>query len=196
LVIIGVAGEIQFSRMGFRRDNEIKRRSDEKLAEANDRAAQANERAAQLEKDAAEARQRTADIERVTAWRSISPTQVGQIARALHGNLPPVAFIEYNSDDPEYTMYSRQLEQLFILAGCRTGRRPTNMLIDNEPVFGILVTASPGVPVPFIIKTFADAGITLSIDSAYVNSGFFLGDPGNPKSGLRLYVGHKPPVNF
>lgn len=41
LVVLGVAGEILFSRMGFRRDHEIKRRSDQKIAEATGRAIQA-----------------------------------------------------------------------------------------------------------------------------------------------------------
>jgi hypothetical protein len=49
LVFIGVAGEIQFSRMGFRRDHEIKRRSDGKVAAANDRAAKADLARAELE---------------------------------------------------------------------------------------------------------------------------------------------------
>jgi len=45
LVAIGVSGEVQFSRMAFRRDKELKRRSDEKVAEAKARAAEANQKA-------------------------------------------------------------------------------------------------------------------------------------------------------
>ena len=48
-VLLGVAGEIQFSMMAFRRDKELKRRSDEQVAEARERAAKADLARAELE---------------------------------------------------------------------------------------------------------------------------------------------------
>jgi hypothetical protein len=53
LVALGVANEILFSRLGFSRQYELQRRSDEKVAEAKTTAAHAKERAADLEKEAA-----------------------------------------------------------------------------------------------------------------------------------------------
>jgi hypothetical protein len=42
LVALGVAGEVVFAMMAFRRDKELKRRSDEKVAEANARSSESN----------------------------------------------------------------------------------------------------------------------------------------------------------
>lgn len=56
LVAIGVFGEIQFGRMGYRREQELKLRSDERFTAANVIAEQAR-------KEAAEARERTAKLE-------------------------------------------------------------------------------------------------------------------------------------
>jgi hypothetical protein len=62
VIALGVWGEILFSRKAEEAGDELQRVSDEKVAEAL-------ERAATLEKEAADARGRTADIERLTAWR-------------------------------------------------------------------------------------------------------------------------------
>ena len=59
-VAIGVVTEIKFGQMAGLRQNELRRRSDERVAEANARAAQAT-------KDAAETRERAAQIEKLTA---------------------------------------------------------------------------------------------------------------------------------
>jgi hypothetical protein len=55
IVMLGVAGEVQFSRMAFRRDKELKLRSDEKVAAANERASEAAARANEARDRAAQA---------------------------------------------------------------------------------------------------------------------------------------------
>jgi hypothetical protein len=53
LVAVGVAIEIKFGQMAGLRQDELRRRSDEKVAEANARAAEANERSARAELETA-----------------------------------------------------------------------------------------------------------------------------------------------
>ena len=95
MVALGVAAEILCSRLGFSRQYELQRRSDEKIAEANTIAAQAT-------KDAADARERTALLEKLTAFRRLSEGNRKAIADAV---LPIVTrldvLIEWQNGDTE-----------------------------------------------------------------------------------------------
>jgi len=76
LVFLGVAGEVQFGRMASRRQAELKRRSDIKIAEANERAALALKRAEELHKE-------NLELSRKIFPRVISPEQAANIRDAI-----------------------------------------------------------------------------------------------------------------
>jgi hypothetical protein len=107
LVALGVCGEVQFGRMAFRRDKEMKRRSDDKTANSNERAELANQKAQE------------AMLETEKLRKQLGPRYIDTAVflRDLDGS--PTASVEilYLRDDPDSIGLSRQLMALLHGAG-------------------------------------------------------------------------------
>jgi hypothetical protein len=101
LVAIGVALEIKLGQMAGLRQNELKRRSDEKVGEANIRAAEAELRTEQLRSE--------------LAWRRISTRQAEKISEILgRADLPKFGLrIFHVALDPEALTLSQDIAEVF-----------------------------------------------------------------------------------
>lgn len=117
LVAAGVAIEIKFGQMAGLRQNELKRRSDEKVAEANTIAAEANERAANLENEAALLRLRLEHEIKKHSLRFLDDKQKAAMLDELRGTLQEILLVVQN--DPEAHAFSVQLAALFEDAGAK-----------------------------------------------------------------------------
>lgn len=121
LVFIGVAGEVQFSRMGFRRGHEIKRRSDEKVAEATGRAAEAVQKASEADDRTSianlKAQEAIHELAKFRASRILTGRQIVRIPE----NLKQFSGTEYDmalhSNDTELTGFLCFIETALLKAG-------------------------------------------------------------------------------
>ena len=110
-VAVGVAGEVWFARMAGLRQGELKRRSDANVGEANRIAAQAN-------KEAAEARIRTAELEKLTAFRRLDPEMRRKLSEAFISCSSYLRLlIEYQAGDTEAYCFAVEFAQLFTKLG-------------------------------------------------------------------------------
>jgi hypothetical protein len=186
LVAIGVFGEIQFGRMGYRREHELKLRSDERFAAANIMAEQAK-------KEAAEARERTAEIEKLTAWRHVNPEQRRQIADAIKERAPSFdVLIEFERADPEAFAYAYEIAKIFAESGVNEMRAAPNTYLSG-PVFGLLIATAPDVDATVIMDAFAQARIPLTRCNKNLSEHL---PPNNVAPNLYIFVGVKPPPNL
>ena len=127
LVAIGVALEIKLGQMAGLRQNELKRRSDEKVGEANARAAEAELRAEQLRLE--------------LAWRRISDQEAAKMSEVLsRPDLPKIGLRIYHvANDPEATALSQDIAEVFrrngwpVLFVATTQAIPPGMMI---PLYG------------------------------------------------------------
>jgi len=149
LIAAGVFGELLFGHKARLASEELTRRSDEKIAELN-------ERAAALEKEAADARERTAEIERMTAFRRISPEQFKKLRLEFprfSGNLN--ILIEYEVGDSEAFVYARDLATTFheigIIRSCQNHW--------NMTAFGLFIAISPTLDRELVRDGLSKAGI-------------------------------------
>jgi len=186
VVMLGVAGEVQFSMMVFRRDKELKRRSDEKVANANKIAAQAT-------KDAADARERTAEIEKLTAWRHISAVARSAIAEAIRPNATMLDIqLEFENGSPEAFSYAREIGALFRASGVEKIQFVGNSFIIGY-VFGLQIGVPPDTNISSIANAFALAGLEPNI----VNDDMSKRRPSRQSPpNLYIFVGAKPPPVF
>jgi hypothetical protein len=123
LVALGVYGEIFFARHVRRAEEELRRRSNEKLAEATERAATALREAEQIKAEA--------------AWRSLDQETVTKLRNALVvGTLASVRFT-YLANDPESKNFVDQFCAIFRLAGWRVGFQAASYA--DPTIFGILI---------------------------------------------------------
>jgi len=179
--MLGVAGEVQFSMMVFRRDKELKRRSDEKVAQA------------QLE--AAEARARTAEVEKLTAWRRITPSElehflavIGPIANTIS------LWLEFQNSDLESLRYAQDIGRTFEKAGvANIGSIGNSFLFGGA--FGLCMT-SDGVNIDTLKRAFE-----VFTPTPVIVAGSLATKPTNPayawRPNLYVFVGPKiPPEMF
>jgi hypothetical protein len=187
LVAIGVAGEVLFAARSKRCQDEQLKRSDAKLGHAFDLASGAEVRAADAQKEAAELRLRAAEIERLTAWRHVTPEVNEAIRRGLLGLASHVQLVvEFQRSDPEAYMYSRELIQSFGNAGVF----PPIVWKANEFmagfVFGINMWSDPNMHFEPLARELLDAGVRLSL-MARPATGY------EQTHNLYLFVGAKAP---
>jgi hypothetical protein len=183
-VVLGVAGEIQFSMMAFRRDKELKRRSDERVAEANNIAAQAI-------KDAATARERTAVIEKLTAWRRIDPDFRRKLSDAFRDTAPVLRLrIEYQLGDPEAFTYARDFAQTFTDLGVKEIVFLSNAHM-GVTVFGVAIEIGECEQSDDLHRACLE---TFAVDIKPRDFGRRHSDPGLPTPNLYMFVGPKPPI--
>jgi hypothetical protein len=112
MVASGVALELTFGFRGTHLQGVLTARSKVELGKAVKAAGEANERAANAEL-------RTAEIERLTAWRHISPEQRDAIATEVGkiGSDNIDLLVEWQNGDAEAFMYSRELIRAFVHTG-------------------------------------------------------------------------------
>lgn len=178
---LGVGGEIQFSRMGSRREKELAHRLKASLAEADKAAREAEARAE-------EARKRTAEIEQLTAFRRISHAQLEKIRTSLQGLKGCLdLLIEYQRDDTEAFVYARDLAAAFWdVAKVRVS---PNSFLEVTP-FGLFVTASSSISMEDISRAFTDARVEFSKMHRDLSTHL---PRGVPAPNLYIFVGLKPP---
>jgi hypothetical protein len=168
LVAIGVALEIKLGQMAGLRQNELKRRSDEKVAEANTRAAEAELRTEQLRSE--------------LAWRRISTQQAEKLSEILgRADIPKFGLrIFHVANDPEAVTLSQDIAEVF--------RR------NGWPVLFVATThfIPPGMMIPLYSAPDLDAcGITRA---AFQNAGIqFLGGYPEESSGMTTASGDDIP---
>jgi hypothetical protein len=185
LVAAGVAIEIKFGQMAGLRQNELKRRSDEKVAESRRVASEAQQQAA-------EARERTASIEKLTAWRRVLPKQQREISDAIQGEMTSDlnVRIEWERSDPEAFSYAFDLHKIFTDAGVEKVSGDGNSWTGWQK-FGLYVAASPGFDLSAIRAAFERANIFLAPGAMP----FGLPTVASP-AGLYIFVAPKLPVHF
>lgn len=189
LVVIGVYGEIYFSGKVSKSEEKLQRIAEEKIAEANLLAANALERAATLEKEAAEVRARTAEIEKLTAWRHVSPEQRKQVADAIRAKASSVdVLIEYERGDPEAYSYASELARIFVDSGCEKIRYGPNSFLGT--VFGLVLATSPETEENVNAAIFSAAGISSTASNMDLSKHL----PSNLTApNLYIFVAPKPP---
>jgi hypothetical protein len=136
LVTIGVAGEILFSRMAFRRDKELKRRSDEKVAESNERAATALQRAE-------EERHARIKLESQLLPRELTQEQFTAL-QALKGKYEAIN-VAYETDI-ETGHFANAICSALMAAGIRVGqflRHPAVQSVASLVYDGAAIEANP-----------------------------------------------------
>jgi hypothetical protein len=137
LVTLGVFGEIHFAGVARRSGEEIRNRS-------NERVAAANERAAIAEKQAAEARERTAQLEQKIAGRSLSAEAFATLVDLFKSlNPKPLSpVIEFEGGDGETHLFAGEIQHALWQAGLapvRMQERDTT----GYTLFGVFVGDVP-----------------------------------------------------
>jgi hypothetical protein len=149
LVAVGVAIEIKFGQMAGLRQNELRRRSDEKVAEASERAARA-----ELESDR---------LKVIFAGRRLLPEQNSIISAVIRDKAASLdVLIEFHSGDPEAFTYGIDIVDVFIDAGVEKIRFCGNAYISGM-VFGLWLSASDKGNATSIVNVFTEAGVPINI---------------------------------
>lgn len=179
LVFAGVLGEYLVNNRSQTCQEELTRRSNDRLAKA--------------ELEAAEARARTAEVEKLTAWRHISPEQreviESEVSRIGSDNIN--LLVEYQNFDAEAFMLSRELIRAFARVGVTKIRwRPNSYTMD--PVFGFhWASSDPNISVELLRAAMASGpGLLIAVDPATHLKG---ANP-LPTPNLYAFIGPKPPV--
>jgi len=175
LVVIGVAGEIQFARMGSRRQGELTRRVKKQLGEANERAATAELTAENLKAQ--------------FAWRSISD-EVGQKLVSALSAYNGAVTIEYVSNDPEAQYFALALKHVFSSAEWQVGMM--SQTIPSRLVFGLFVPDVNGPQRDVVRAAFGIAGIEFS-DETIPPTGTIIGMGNRIPDSVVIFVGSKRP---
>jgi hypothetical protein len=185
LIAIGVYCEIHFGRKSRTAGDVLQHKSEERIAATN-------ERAAILEKEAAEARQRTAEIERLTAWRRISREQTQQIIEAIREIASSInVLIEYEQSDPEAYRYA--LDFIGIFSAIRTNEvRHVQNSFPLTTSFGVYMANTPELDALPILNAFVKAKIPFDLIS-FDNTSF--GARRSPTN-LYIFVAPKPPPEY
>lgn len=183
LVALGVAAEILFARKARLQAETLQRKSEEKVAAANERAATAI-------REAEEARERTAQVEKLTAWRRLSEEQSRQIADAIRGEMKPETniHIEWERGDPEAFSYAFDLHKIFKEAGVAAVSGGGNSWLGWQK-FGLWVAAFPGIKLSLIMDAFEKSGIHMNVGELP------FGLP-TAAQGLYIFVAPKLPLHF
>lgn len=193
-VAVGITIEVLLGTMwNGRIQTELRDRSNKQLETAEKTAGDAIERAAKLEKEAADARGRVADLERLTAWRHISPEQSAEISSALKFMADSIrVLVEYERADPEACSYSYEIATIFSVLGVKSIRWGPNSFM-GAAKFGLYATSEADINLPFVRGIFEKA--KMPVDEMGMTLGLKLTSPG-ARPNLYFFVGTKPPPFF
>jgi hypothetical protein len=175
-VAVGVFGEIFFSAKTAARQSELQRRSKDRLSEATRQATEANER--------------TAEIQKLTAWRHIAPEQLARIKDLIGDKAAALdLLIEYERGDPESYSYAREIVQIFQNVKRSKIRFGANQLLGVSS-FGLYLEFAPKIDGDPIAAAFRSAGVVIADARERDLAGVIWGtDPPN----FHIFVGPKPP---
>jgi hypothetical protein len=177
LIVAGVWGEIHFGKKARVAGDAAVADADARVAEALQKAAEAHERAAAVEK--------------LTAWRHISPEQTEQLTTALRGmGLPIRLMIEYQQGDPEAFSYSWEVAKIFADAGGAGVRHNTNFFL-GPAFFGLYLATAPEVPAMPILTAFENAGVQVSAFNIDISRKHI--PEGQERPTVYVFVASKPP---
>lgn len=197
LVAVGVAGEVQFARMGFRREQELTLRSNEKLAIATESAAQANARATEAQQRIADAEKETAfarleqeRLKGLLAWRSIGHDAGLAIGKTLSEGKPGDVNIQWPASDIEAQYLSLQL--LNILQGAGWNTHQLAISLTSAVTFGIAVSGSASPEIEMIRRALTSGGIEYSDNDPPRPLGGTQAFGAIPHDCTTIYVGSKP----
>jgi hypothetical protein len=172
LVTIGVAGEVLFSRMAFRRDKELKLRSDKKFAEANARADEAR-------RAARKAQQETELLRERLAWRRLTKRQFDSIIISMREFPSFDIALRHVGNDHESATFAGEIA----MALAATGSRVTPDWMTPDAQFGLSLSPmreGDGSRFALLKSALENAGLEVVI--------------GNPLDRLTLHIGSKPPL--
>jgi hypothetical protein len=132
IVTMGVAGEVLFSRLGHRRQEELQKRLKARLKDATDKASYA-------EMSAATANERAEILKAETSWRSIpnEKTELIKLSLGRSGQPASIWFVVL-ANDPESFNFAQQLSIAFRDSGWNVGFKFQSY---SEGVFlGVMLT--------------------------------------------------------
>jgi hypothetical protein len=189
LVALGVYGEIFFAGRVRKSEDELRRRS-------NDRVAEAIERAAAFEKEAAELRKRAADLEQITAWRKISAQEKERMVEVLTpaaSNL--LVFVEYQNGDMEAFTHAIEIAKIFISAGAKvSGHLPNSWM---QALYGLSISVSPDSEVrSSVIEAFKILESRPVFEKQWERQKMWPIPPSAPRPNVLIAVYPKPPPLF
>jgi hypothetical protein len=117
MIALGVAGEVLFGALDSRSQNELRRRSNERLAEAITRAGEAHERAAKADQKAADLELQAVKLRAQLAPREINQDQY-EILLTLRDKVKAVGITAFS--DSESVAFARQIVKTLSRAGINT----------------------------------------------------------------------------
>ena len=184
-----VAGTVAFGAGAILSSRVIKARQEQAIAASNQRAGEANERAAKLEKEAEEARLRTAQIQALIEWRTLSQDQITKLQNALSGK-PSSIKLTYVANDPEALYFAIKVSEGFTNWNVTSGSRTYSGTL----VFGLRILGPSETDVNLVQDAFRSAGIPFSTDAIKGSSIEFgaVGNPDQGEPGVEIIVGSKP----
>jgi len=182
LVAGGVWGELHFGGKRSKSEERLREISNEKVAAANARAAEAMER--------------TAELQKLTAWRHIDPERYRALRDSLHAHVPGIKLaVEYETGDPEAYAYARELALTFRDAGIVALRFQSNSFL-VQSTFGLNIAFSFGANFDPIVRALSEAKIDIT-GVVHINPEIeAVTRWGNDPPNMQIFVGPKPPPPF
>jgi hypothetical protein len=181
LIAIGVLLEILFTARGSSCQGELQRRSNVRLSEATRQAGEANERAAHLQK--------------MTAWRHLTPQQVKTFQEQVRGKVAYLdLLVEWERADPEAYSYGCELTLMFRQLGARSIRCGPSSYIG--PRFGLRVEFDPSFKDFAVIEEgLMSAAIAADIALSHSDLSRHL-SPDERAPNVYIFVAPKPPPPY
>jgi hypothetical protein len=188
LVALGVAIEIIFSRLAGLRQNELKRRSDERVAAANARAEEANQKA----QDAA------LQLARLSTPREISGEHVANLVDAV-SPFPGTPFMFFIQPEPEPLRLMNQISDALLaaewnwlgtsqaVAFLRPGKPPVGMMTGTG--IRLQMDSSRTAEWQAPILALGNALIAAGLEDVGCHE---IGDGSVPPTAIHIRIGRKP----
>jgi len=203
VVAVGIVCEVIAGVAAHTCQNELTRRSNDRLAQVEfdngflqESAALANERAAKLEKEAAEAHERTANVELLTAWRRISLEQRRKMVDSLESVTPLLRlFFEYQNGDQEAFSYAAEIANVFVAAGIVESIAHRPNLWMQGGLFGTSISVSPDLDASAILTPFEAVEIPLRV-TPWDPLKLWPTRQDQPRPNVYIAVHPKPPPEF
>ena len=178
LVAIGVAIEVQFGRMGSRRQSELHRRSNERTAKA------------ELE---------TERLRAQLAWRRLSPQQIEKISEVLakHDGTKYCLRVVHPANDPECMTFAGDIAAAFRAAGWRVQSVAT---VSSTTFSGVIIPryAPPDLDAcSIVLFAMSNAGIKFAVGAPPRLEGLITASGDEVTSPTaEIHVGTKPEPNL
>jgi hypothetical protein len=188
LVAIGVAFEIIFSRMAGLRQNELKRRSDERVAAANARAEEANQKAQEA----------ALELAKLTTPRAISAEHASAITDAI-SPFAGTPFILLIQPEPEPLSLMNQICDALVAAGWnwlgsghliafnRPGKPSVGMMTGSGILLQLASSKKDAWEAP--ILALANALVATGLEGVQATE---VDDGSVPDTAIHIRIGRKP----